>query len=227
MAATFVLVHGAFGSPAALAPIIPYLETLGHHAIAVDLPCENPTAGLEDYARTVTDTLDAIDGRRILVGHSAGGATAVLAATKARVDHLVLVTALVPEPGRSMFDVAGPDMAAALDAISIDHGDGTRSMNADLITSMVPPEQRSSVLEHIQTTTRRQGWQSLSEPWPGAHMPDVPTTYILCTEDNTVPPDLQRQFARSLNVEPVDLASDHDAFTLKPQELARLLNDLA
>lgn len=42
-----------------------------------------------------------------------------------------------------------------------------------------------------------------------------------------MPPDLQRQFARALNVEPVDLASDHDAFTLKPQELAQLLNDLA
>lgn len=227
MAATFVLVHGAFGSPAALAPIIPFLEALGHQVVAVDLPCENPAAGLEDYARTVTNTLDTIDGRRILAGHSAGGATAVLAATRAKVDHLVLVTALVPEPRRSMFDVAGPDMAAALDAISIDHGDGTRSMNTDLITSMVPPEQRSSVLEHIQTTTRRQGWQALSEPWPGAQHPDVPTTYILCTEDTTVSPDLQRQFARALNVEPVELASDHDAFTLKPQELAQLLNDLA
>ncbi len=226
MAATFVLVHGAFGSPAALALIIPYLETFGHHAIAVDLPCEKPTAGLEDYARTVTDALDAVDGRRILVGHSAGGASAVLAATKARVDHLVLVTALVPEPGRSMFDVAGPDMAAALDAISIDHGDGTRSMNTDLITSMVPAEQRASVLEHLQTTTRRQGWQALSQPWPGAQMPDIPTTYILCTEDITVPPDLQRHFAGAMNVEPIELASDHDAFNLKPQELAQLLNTL-
>ena len=36
--ATFVLVHGAFGSPAELVPVIPELETLGHRAIAVDLP---------------------------------------------------------------------------------------------------------------------------------------------------------------------------------------------
>ncbi len=40
--ATFVLVHGAFGSPAELAPVIPLLEALGHRAIAVDLPCTNP-----------------------------------------------------------------------------------------------------------------------------------------------------------------------------------------
>lgn len=31
--ATFVLVHGAFGSPAELAPVIPELEALGHRAI--------------------------------------------------------------------------------------------------------------------------------------------------------------------------------------------------
>jgi len=34
---TFVLVHGAFGSAAELAPVIPELEALGHRAIAVDL----------------------------------------------------------------------------------------------------------------------------------------------------------------------------------------------
>jgi pimeloyl-ACP methyl ester carboxylesterase len=41
---TFVLVHGGFGSPAELAPVIPELEALGHRAIAVDLPCTDPVA---------------------------------------------------------------------------------------------------------------------------------------------------------------------------------------
>ena len=41
---TFVLVHGAFGSPAELAPVIPLLEALGHRGIAVDLPCADPAA---------------------------------------------------------------------------------------------------------------------------------------------------------------------------------------
>ena len=38
----FVLVHGGFGSPAELTPVIPELEALGHGAIAVDLPCTDP-----------------------------------------------------------------------------------------------------------------------------------------------------------------------------------------
>ena len=55
--ATFVLVHGAFGSPAELAPVIPQLEALGHRAIAVDLPCTDPAATLDDYARTVVEAM--------------------------------------------------------------------------------------------------------------------------------------------------------------------------
>lgn len=48
--ATFVLVHGAFGSPAELSPVTPALEALGHRAIAVNLPCMHPAATLGDYA---------------------------------------------------------------------------------------------------------------------------------------------------------------------------------
>ncbi len=72
---TFVLVRGAFGSPAELAPVIPELEALGHRAIAVDLPCADPTATLDDYARTVVEAMAGIEGPVVVVGHSAGGAT--------------------------------------------------------------------------------------------------------------------------------------------------------
>jgi len=72
---TFVLVHGAFGSSAELAPVLPVLEAHGHRAIAVDLPCTDLAATLDDYARTVVDAIAGIEGPVVLVGHSAGGAT--------------------------------------------------------------------------------------------------------------------------------------------------------
>ena len=104
---TFVLVHGAFGSSAELAPVIPELEALGHRAIAVDLPCTDPAATLDDYARTVVATMAGIAGPVVVVGHSAGGATISLVPARTRVDRLVYVTAVVPEPGRSIVDAAG------------------------------------------------------------------------------------------------------------------------
>src|SRR3972149_11210239 len=111
---TVVLVHGGFGSSAELAPVIPELEALGHRAIAVDLPCTDPAAMLEDYARTVVDVMAGIEGPVVVVGHSAGGATISLVPDRTRVDRLVYVTAFVPEPGRSLFDLAGAGVLRVL-----------------------------------------------------------------------------------------------------------------
>jgi pimeloyl-ACP methyl ester carboxylesterase len=104
---TFVLVHGAFGSSAELALVIPELDALGHRAIAVDLPCTDPAATLDDYARTVVEAMAGIAGPVVVVGHSAGGATISLVPARTHVDRLVYVTAVVPEPGRSIADIAG------------------------------------------------------------------------------------------------------------------------
>ena len=56
-----VLVHGGFGTPAEMAPVIPHLEALGHKAVAVDLPCDDPAATLSDYARVVVETIAGRD----------------------------------------------------------------------------------------------------------------------------------------------------------------------
>jgi pimeloyl-ACP methyl ester carboxylesterase len=77
--------------------VIPELEALGHRAIAVDLPCTDPAAMLEDHARTVVEAMAGIEGPVVVVGHSAGGATISLVPELTDVDRLVFVTAFVPE----------------------------------------------------------------------------------------------------------------------------------
>jgi pimeloyl-ACP methyl ester carboxylesterase len=220
---TFVLVHGGFGSPAELAPVIPELEALGHRAIAVDLPCSDPTAMLEDYARAVVEAMAGLEGPVAVVGHSAGGATVSLVPDLTRVDRLVYVTAFVPGPGRSIADVAGAGVREAIMSVSRDDGNGCRSFDIELLASTVPPEEREAYLTFLEATQRPQGWAAMEQPWPGRSLPDVPCTYILCTEDNLLPPATQREMAARLGVEPVELASDHAAFTLHPHELAPLL----
>lgn len=220
---TFVLVHGGFGSPAELAPVIPELEALGHRAIAVDLPCTDPAATLEDYGRTVVDAMLGIDPPVVVVGHSAGGATISLVPDRASVDRLVYVTAFVPEPGRSIVDLAGADVREAILSVSHDDGNGCRSFDLELLASIVPPDEREAYLAFLEATQRPQGWAAMEQPWPGRSLPDVPCTYILCTEDTILPPATQREMAARLGVEPVELASDHAVFTLRPRELAPLL----
>ncbi|HEX5818446.1 MAG TPA: alpha/beta hydrolase [Gemmatimonadales bacterium] len=221
--ATFVLVHGAFGSPAELAPVIPELEALGHRAIAVDLPCTDPAATLDDYARTVVEAMAGLEGPVVVVGHSAGGATIALVPGRAHVDRLVYVTAVVPEPGRSIADVAGAEVRELLLAVSHDDGNGCRSFDLETLASLAPPEERAAYLAFLEATQRAQGWAALEQLWPGQSLPSVPCTYVLCTEDNVIPPARQREMAARLGGEPIEIASDHAVFAQRPRELAALL----
>lgn len=52
----------------------------------------------------------------MVVGHSAGGATASLVPARTRVDRLVYVTSVVLEPGRSIADVIGTGVRHTIEA---------------------------------------------------------------------------------------------------------------
>ncbi len=226
MAATFVFVHGAFGSPAELASAVPYLESRGHRVVNVDLPCERPDATLDDYASTVGRAMEGISGPRILVAHSAGGATIPLVAVRIAVDRLVFAAAVVPVPGQSIYEAVGPATQTAIMSVSFDNGDGTRSFDFDLLASQVPPEQREAYLVFLRATQRKQGMRAMNQPWPGTGIPDVPRSYILCTEDKIIPPERQRAFAALLGVTPIEICSEHSVFAMKPQELASIFASL-
>ena len=227
MQATFIFVHGGFGSPAELAPTVPYLEAKGHRVVNVDLPSERADATLEDYASAVVQAMAGISGSRILVAHSAGGATIPLVAAQTAVDRLIFAAAFVLQPGQSIYEALGPDSQAAIMSVSMDNGDGTRSFDFDLLASLVPAEQREAYLAFLRATQRKQGLQAIHQPWPGTGIPDVPRSYILCTEDQIIPPDRQRAFAASLGVTPIEITSEHSVFAMKPQELASILDSLA
>src|SRR3954468_8028486 len=90
--ATYVLIPGAGSDHWYWHLVTPQLEALGHDVVAADLPCEDDSAGIEEYADAV---LDAGGDRRdlILVAQSLGGFTAALVANKLPVDLVVLVAA--------------------------------------------------------------------------------------------------------------------------------------
>lgn len=227
MAVTFIFVHGGFGSPAELAPTVPHLEARGHSVINVDLPIENPNATLDDYCDAVIRAVAGTTGRRILVAHSAGGATIPLVASRLPIDRMVFVAAILPEPGKSIYDALAPSTKEAIMAVSVDNGDGTRSFNFDLLATLVPPEQREAYVAFLQATQRKQGMAAIYQPWPSVGMPDIPRSYILCTKDQIIPPERQREFAAALGVTPIEIASEHSVFAMKPEALATILASFA
>ena len=52
---SFVLIPGAGGAAWYWHRVIPLLRDAGHDAVAVDLPADDETAGLPEYARLAVD----------------------------------------------------------------------------------------------------------------------------------------------------------------------------
>src|SRR5262245_53690695 len=99
---TFVLIPGAGGAAWYWHRVLPLLEQAGYEALAVDLPGDDPHAGLHAYA----DLVIAAIGKRndvALVAQSMGRFTAALACARAQVPirMLAFVNAMIPLPGET------------------------------------------------------------------------------------------------------------------------------
>ena len=113
---TFVVVHGAWGSPSEMEPIVDPLTRAGHPSILVDLPCTAPDATLDDYARAVGAALPSDLSDVVLVGHSFGGFTISTIGARHPELTLVYVPALMPDEGSSLVSmILGEDAFVASD----------------------------------------------------------------------------------------------------------------
>ena len=96
---TFALLAGAGGDATHLySRVVPQLQAAGHEAIAIDLPADDESAGLPEYAEIVVEAL----GERtdaVLVAHSLSGFTAPLVMERTALRALVFLNAMIPRPG--------------------------------------------------------------------------------------------------------------------------------
>ena len=79
------------------------LVEAGHEVIAVELPGDDETAGLSHYAELVVGVIGS-RSEVILVAGSLGGFTAPLVCERVPVRELVLVNAMIPDPGETPRD---------------------------------------------------------------------------------------------------------------------------
>jgi len=99
-----VLVHGAFADGTSWSKVIPLLEAMGYHAVAV----QNPLTSLADDVAATKRAIALQDGPVILVGHSWGGAVITQAGDGPKVAALVYVSAYAPGAGQSANDAGSP-----------------------------------------------------------------------------------------------------------------------
>ncbi|WP_406049787.1 alpha/beta fold hydrolase [Kribbella sp. NBC_00889] len=100
----YVLIPGAACTSWHWHPVTDELRRRGHTVTPVDLPCDDPTAGLEQYVDTVVGAVPHGE-EVVLAAHSLGGFTGVMACERLPVREFVLVAAMVPAPGERISEL--------------------------------------------------------------------------------------------------------------------------
>ena len=223
---TFVLIHGGGDVAWYWHLVEAELRARGHDVVAPDLPGDDESLLLDDYASAV---VTAVGERKdlIVVAHSFGGFTAPLVAVRLPVDALVFVAGMVPLPGEApgdWWDRTGYRSAVNEQAAR----DGGLTGHEDPLVSFYQDVPRELALQALSQERAHPSSACMAAPWPLQALPDVPTHFVLCTEDRFFPADFMRRVvAERLGVLPDELAAGHCVALSRPKELADILHGYA
>jgi pimeloyl-ACP methyl ester carboxylesterase len=239
MTATVVLVHGAWHGAWCFEPVLERLADAGVAAVAIDLPGHGadpgPLGDLHADAARVREVLDSIDGDGVLLGHSYGGAVITEAGVHPAVRHLVYLTAFALDAGESCMSAA-IDQSAALD-LSYDGRPNLADAavaNDDGTISLTPDGAAACLFQDCDAETTAWAVERLGQQ-PLVTLADVPTavawrerpsTYVVCTDDAGVHPELQRAMAQRCTTT-VEWPTSHSPFLSAPERVAELVAGLA
>jgi pimeloyl-ACP methyl ester carboxylesterase len=224
--ATFVLIHGAGDSAWYWHLVEPELRHRGHDVVAMDLPCDDDSAGLAEYADAA---VDAVGDRKdlVVVAQSFGGFTAPLVCERTQAELLVLVAAMIPAPGEAPNDYwanTGYE-AATRESMEDDKASGD---NEDATAAIFFHDVSPDLVAEAMKRERNQSTARMGEPWPLKSWPDVPTRVLLCRDDRLFPADYMRRVVRErLSITPDEIDGGHCIALSRPQELADRLDAFA
>jgi pimeloyl-ACP methyl ester carboxylesterase len=224
---TFVLIPGAGGSAWFWHLVAAELQRRGYGAIAVQLPADDDGAGFEDYARIVAEAAAETD-RPVLVAQSLGGFTAPLVCELMAVRLLVLVNAMVPQPGESAgdwWDATGQRearvrFAAAQGRVATGAGD----VDFDPLVEFFHDVPAEVTAEAMAVGEPAQSGAPFGPPWPLERWPDVPTRFLQGRDDRLFPLEFQRRVVRDrLGIDLDEMPGGHLLALSQPLELANRL----
>jgi pimeloyl-ACP methyl ester carboxylesterase len=218
--ATFAPIHAAGDGAWNWHLVADELRARGHEVVAVDLPADDDSAGLWDYADAVVAAIgDRTDV--VVVAHSFGGFTGPLVCARVPVSALVMVNAMIPAPGEPPADWWA----------NTRHGEAQQDAGGKELDDIetyyhdVPTELAAEALRRERNHPSSRAYE---EPWPLDRWPDVRTHFLVCRNDRLFPAAWMRGLVRErLGITPEEIDSGHCPMLSQPAELARRLEGYA
>jgi pimeloyl-ACP methyl ester carboxylesterase len=199
-----------------VASVAPALPSCGETGVAPD--AQGP--GLVDDAASVRHVLTTSDEPTIVVASSYGGIVAAQAATGIpAVRHLLLVSSYLPEVGESLSSFGDEEPAPFLE---IDPEGGTFTVRPHALAETFLQDCAPDIQAAAIARTARQSLAVLGQPVQAAAWQQVPSTYLVCAQDQATPPARQREFARRAG-SVVEIAAGHHPFLSQPASVRDLI----
>jgi pimeloyl-ACP methyl ester carboxylesterase len=220
-----VLVHGAWADGSCWSGVIERLQAGGYTVTAPQFPESSLAA---DVAR-LRQVLDRQAGPTIVAGHSYGGQIITALGTDApNAVALVYIAAFGLAEGESIGGLLaqGGPPTPALANLDIDKQGYAWVPEDDFVhhfAADVDPVQARvmyAVQQPLATSTFEDvmgvpAWKSL------------PSWYLVAEDDQAIPPDAERQFAKRMGATTVEVPSGHVAMVSHPDDVAQLITTAA
>ena len=215
-----VLVHGAWADGSSWSTVIEQLQDEGYHVTAPQFPL---TSLANDVAR-LRQVLAFQDGPTIVVGHSYGGQVMTALGTDApNVVGLVYIAAFALDQGESLGALLsqGPVTPALAHLFTDEQGFGWLS--------------EDDFVKHFAgdvDPTKAKVMCAVQQPLAGSAFADVmavpawktlPSWYLVATNDEAIPPDAERQFAKRMGATIVEVPSSHLPMVSHPKDVVELI----
>ncbi|MBO2012108.1 alpha/beta fold hydrolase [Hymenobacter negativus] len=211
-----VLVHGASADGSSWEKVIPMLQAKGLTVISV----QNPLTSLADDVAATKRAIAMLHGPVLLVGHSWAGVVITEAGNDPKVAGLMYLSALAPDAGQSLSDMAKEGPTAPGPAEYKPDASGFLVLSQKGFTEDfaqdLPPLQ-TKVMYSVQG-----GWakQCPDEKVTKAAWKTRPTWFIVAGEDRMINPDLEKVAAKRMHATTLVLKSSHVSMLSQPKKVA-------
>lgn len=221
---SIVLVHGAFADASGWQKIILALQKKGFSATAVQLPLKS----LEDDVATTERALQSEKGDVVLVGHSYGGAViSGVGALSAKVKALVYVAAFAPDAGESLGVLIDSHAPSSLPSAVVPDSAGFLSIDRTKFQSVFAADVTDDEGAVMAVTQKPIAGTIFGEPSAGAAWKNIPSWYIVSTQDHAINPELERFMANRMKAQISELDASHVSYISQPAEVLKVIETAA